>query len=183
MRDVRSSGGTIMGADGTFLRAKGRPVRKHEYRARLRWTGAEGSPTASYASYSREYTVDFAGKPSLRASADPMFRGDPALHNPEDMLMAALSACHMLSYLAEAARAGLHVTAYEDDASGAMALEHGGGHFIEVTLRPRVTVAPGSDLDLAMRLHERAHEACFIASSVNFPVRHEARVEEARASA
>jgi organic hydroperoxide reductase OsmC/OhrA len=45
-----------------------------------------------------------------------------------------------------------------------------------VVLHPRVTLAPGSDLQRAEALHEEAHATCFIANSVNFPVRHEAKV-------
>ncbi|MGE5766412.1 MAG: OsmC family protein, partial [Bacteroidota bacterium] len=102
------------------------------------------------------------------------FRGDPNLHNPEDMLVLALSSCHMLSYLALAALEGLEVVAYEDSAQGTMQQEGRGGRFTDVLLRPRVTVAPGSDLSRAEALHDEAHRTCFIANSVNFPVRHEA---------
>jgi hypothetical protein len=37
-----------------------------------------------------------------------------------------------------------------------------------------VTLAAGSDARAAEALHEEAHKNCFIAASVNFPVRHEA---------
>jgi organic hydroperoxide reductase OsmC/OhrA len=47
----------------------------------------------------------------------------------------------------------------------------GSGNFTEVVLRPRVTIAAG-DADLAQRLHDSVDELCFIARSVNFPVRH-----------
>lgn len=148
----------------------------HEYQSHLTWSGAEQGATTSYQAYSREYVVHVAGKPPLRGTADARFRGDPALHNPEDLLVAALSGCHMLTYLALAARAGLSVVAYEDAASGTMELAGGGGRFTEVVLRPRVTIAPGMDVALAERLHERAHADCFLASSMNFPMRHEATV-------
>ena len=46
----------------------------------------------------------------------------------------------------------------------------GSGQFVEVTLRPRVTVAPGSDKVKANSLHQAAHHKCFVARSVNFPV-------------
>ncbi len=46
----------------------------------------------------------------------------------------------------------------------------------EVILRPRVTVAAGSDLDKARALHEKAHADCFVANSVNFPVRNEPEI-------
>ncbi len=148
----------------------------HHYAAKLIWTGAAAGPTSDYRSYSREYRVEFAGKPAMTGSADPAFRGDPALHNPEDLLVVALSSCHMLSYLALAALEGIQVVAYEDSASGTMQQEGRGGHFTEVVLRPRVLLAPGSDLARAEALHKAAHETCFIANSVNFPVRHEAAV-------
>jgi organic hydroperoxide reductase OsmC/OhrA len=155
-------------------------AREHRYSATVAWTGASRGPTVNYESYSRDYEVRIAGKPPLKGSADPTFRGDPAVHNPEDLLVAALSACHMLTYLAVCARKGVAIVAYEDEAGGTMVLERGGGHFVEVVLRPRVRVAAGSDLDAARAAHEEAHRQCFIASSVNFPVRHEAVVEAAR---
>jgi organic hydroperoxide reductase OsmC/OhrA len=148
----------------------------HHYAVRVTWTGAEAGGTRDYKTYSREYRADFDGKPSITGSADPAFRGDPALHNPEDMLVLALSSCHMLSFLALAALEGLEVVAYEDAASGTMQQEGRGGRFTEVVLRPRVRLAPGGDPARAESLHEAAHKTCFIANSVNFPVRHEAEV-------
>ncbi len=40
-----------------------------------------------------------------------------------------------------------------------------------MVLRPSVTVTAADMVDTAAALHDRAHELCFIASSVNFPVR------------
>jgi organic hydroperoxide reductase OsmC/OhrA len=153
----------------------------HSYSAKITWTGAAQGPTASYQSYSREYLVEIPGKPALRGSADATFRGDPALHNPEDLLVVALSTCHMLSYFAECARAGIKVVAYEDQATGTMAMKDKKIRFTEVMLHPRVTIAADSDADKATALHEQAHEQCFIASSVNFPVHHDAVVTRAAA--
>ena len=142
---------------------------QHHYAARLIWTGGEHGPTINYQSYSRDYRVEIEGKPPLEGSADPTFRGDLGRHNPEDLLVAALSACHMLSYLAACARAGIEVIAYEDQASGMMAQKEGRMRFVEVTLAPKVTIGAG-DLERARGLHAKAHEDCFIANSVNFPV-------------
>jgi organic hydroperoxide reductase OsmC/OhrA len=153
-----------------------RPDDPHLFETRLRWKGAEAGPAASYAGYSRELEVAVPGKPVMSMSAAPVFRGDGAVHNPEDLLVAALSACHCLSYLALAVRAGLTVTAYEDAAIGTMRRVDGVIRFTDVLLRPRVTIAGGSDANKARALHERAHAECFIASSVNFPVRNEPEV-------
>jgi organic hydroperoxide reductase OsmC/OhrA len=84
----------------------------------------------------------------------------------------------MLSYLAECSRAGIVVSAYEDTAGGVMRMDgKGGAAFTEVTLRPRVTVTEESMLAKAAELHDDAHRLCFIANSVNFPVRHQPTVE------
>ena len=155
-------------------------VRPHRYAARVRWTGGASGPALDYATYSREYVVEIDGKPDLRGSADAHFRGDRTLHNPEDLLVAALSACHLLSYLAECTRAGIAVVAYDDDATGEMTLIDGKIRFREVMLRPRVAIADPARIDEAVALHERAHAECFIANSVNFPVRHEAAVTSAQ---
>jgi organic hydroperoxide reductase OsmC/OhrA len=146
---------------------------KHEFACRLVWTGARMGATSSYESYSRECRVDFEGKPSLRGTSAGVFRGDPGLPNPEDLLVASLSMCHFLSYAALCARKGIQVIAYEDAARGVMERAERTFRFTDVLLRPRVTVAAGTDLDAAMSLHEDAHRECFIANSVNFPVRHE----------
>jgi organic hydroperoxide reductase OsmC/OhrA len=86
----------------------------------------------------------------------------------------------MLAYLHVATLAGVVVTAYTDHAEGTMVTEGNGGRFTEVVLRPVVTITGGSDAAKAEAAHEDAHHACFIAASVNFPVRCEPRtvVEE-----
>ena len=156
-------------------------AREHRYRLDLSWTGAGRGSTTSYQAYSREYLIRIEGKPPLMGSADPLFRGDPALPNPEELLIAALSSCHMLSFLAEASRAGLPVLGYDDSTEGLMVFDGGGGQFRSVTLHPRVILPAGSDPELVGKLHERAHQNCFIARSVNFPVDHLATIEYAEA--
>jgi organic hydroperoxide reductase OsmC/OhrA len=149
---------------------------RHAYRVAVEWTGNRGTGTDGYRNYGREHLIRIDGKADIAGSADPAFRGDPGRHNPEEMLVAALSACHMLAYLHLATLAGVVVTAYEDAAEGAMQTEGNSGCFTEVVLRPVVTITPGSDPAKARAAHADAHHACFIASSVNFPVRCEPRV-------
>ncbi len=109
-------------------------------------------------------------------SSDPAFRGDATRYNPEELLVASLSACHMLWFLHLCGDAGLVVTTYDDEARGTMVeTVDGGGHFTEVVLHPVVTVSRG-DPARAAHLHDRAHGLCFIANSMNFPVRCEAVV-------
>ena len=148
----------------------------HHYRVGVEWTGNRGNGTDGYRNYGREHVIRVEGKPDISGSSDPAFRGDATRHNPEDMLVAALSTCHMLAYLHLATLAGVVVTAYTDSAEGTLVTEGHGGHFTEVVLRPVVTITMASDPAKAEAVHEDAHHACFIAASVNFPVRCEPRV-------
>ncbi|OLT19402.1 peroxiredoxin [Actinomadura sp. CNU-125] len=146
----------------------------HRYEVSVAWTGNTGTGTSSYRAFERAHEIRAEGKPPIAGSADPAFRGDPARWNPEELLVASLSECHMLWFLHLCAAAGVVVTAYTDDPIGTMAeTAGGGGRFEEVVLRPRVTLADPARAAETAALHERAHELCFIANSVNFPVRHE----------
>ena len=146
----------------------------HAYIVTVTWTGNTGAGTRDHRSYKRTHEISAHGKPVLPGSSDPAFRGDPARYNPEDLLVASLSACHMLWYLHLCSVSGVVVEAYEDIAEGHMVEQPGGeGAFEEVVLQPEITLAPGTDVDRARALHAEAHAKCFIANSVNFPVRHE----------
>lgn len=149
-------------------------VREHGYAVSVTWTGNQGTGTSGYRAYSRDHEVAADGPDVIAGSSDPAFRGDRTRWNPELVLTASLSQCHMLWYLHLCAEAGVVVLAYSDDAVGTMAeTADGGGRFTEVVLRPRVRVASDAMIEMAGSLHAKAHEKCFIANSVNFPVRHE----------
>ncbi|WP_431944852.1 OsmC family protein [Actinacidiphila sp. bgisy167] len=153
--------------------------KRHTYTTEVVWTGNRGSGTSAYRAYGREHELTAPGLPvpPIPGSSDPAFRGDRARWNPEQLLLAALSQCHMLSYLHVCTAAGVVVTGYTDRAEGTMEeTGDGGGHFTGVLLRPRVEVSSATMVDAAVELHSEAHRLCFIAGSVNFPVRHEAEV-------
>lgn len=145
---------------------------EHHYSVTITWTGNRGTGTSGYRDYGREHDIALPGLPVLPGSADPTFRGDKDRFNPEQLLLTALSQCHMLSYLHVAVNHGVVVTGYSDSAQGTMRLNRdGSGEFTEVVLQPRVQLADEGQRELADALHEEAHHLCFIARSVNFPVR------------
>ena len=153
---------------------------EHRYALTVTWTGNTGQGTATYRGYQRTHTVTAEGPPELLGSADRTFHGDRERWNPEQLLLASLAQCHLLSYLHVCVEAGVVVTDYVDRPSGAMSTEpDGSGRFTEVVLRPEVTVADESMVDAATKAHRRANALCFIANSVNFPVRHEPAVRSA----
>ncbi|KIG02497.1 MULTISPECIES: OsmC family protein [Caballeronia] len=153
-------------------------AKQHIYELTVAWTGNRGSGTSAYDAYSRDHVVRVGSKPAIDASSDPAFRGDAARHNPEELFVASLSSCHMLWYLHLCAVNGIVVTGYVDQAIGQMQEDaNGSGRFTDVLLRPAVSIGAGADAGLAARLHEEAHRFCFIANSVNFPVRCEPSIQ------
>lgn len=149
----------------------------HTYKVDVVWTGNEGTGTSGYRAYRRDHTISAAGKSDIAGSSDPSFRGDPARWNPEELLVASLSACHKLWYLGLCAQAGVVVLSYEDTAEGTMREESGGaGQFTSVVLRPRIVIDAASDTKTALDLHHKAHDMCFIARSMNFPVSNEPQI-------
>lgn len=141
-----------------------------EYTTTLFWDpGPDG--TADVRKYSRNHTVMAGNKPPLAGSADSAFRGDNDRWNPEELLVASMAQCHMLWYLFLAAQEGVIVVGYEDNPHGTLEIDDNHiGRFTEITLHPTVTVKDESGASTAAALHEKAHEMCFVANSVNFPV-------------
>lgn len=144
----------------------------HDFTTTVIWTGNRGQGTRSYRGYDRTWDIAAPGKAVVHCSNDPALGGDPAKMNPEDLLLSALSACHMLWYLHFASDARIAVQSYRDSPIGYGESEPSGkGRFISALLRPEIGVPEGTDLDKAAALHGRIHDVCFIARSVNFPVR------------
>jgi organic hydroperoxide reductase OsmC/OhrA len=127
------------------------------HRARLRWTPDDEDI--------RAHTIELADQ-RLAASSAATLGGNPTKADPEEMFVSSLSSCHMLWFLALARAEKARVTSYEDEAEGIL----DGERFTRVVLRPRVTFEHELDAEQIESLHHRAHERCFIANSVNFPV-------------
>ena len=138
-----------------------------EHVAKLSWE-RQGAPF-DYKSYSRNHTWDFGHGHRVAASAAAAYLGDPEKVDPEQAFVASLSSCHMLTFLALAAMRKLTVESYLDEAIGHLAKNEAGKMVISrVDLHPKVTFAPGIEVDAATleKLHHRAHEECFLANSV-----------------
>lgn len=155
-------------------------TKQHEYEIDIQWVGNLGQGTGGYRAYSRNHEIRAAGVPPIPGSSDPSFRGDATRWNPEQLLLASVAQCHMLWYLGLAAAAGVVVVDYSDNPTGTMVEESGGeGQFTEVTLKPVVTIDDPGQTKLAEHLHHQVGEKCFIARSVNFPIRHNVTIRHA----
>ncbi len=124
--------------------------------------------------YSREHTWQFDEGVKVKASASPHIVPLPwsseAAVDPEEAFVASIASCHMLFFLSIAVERNLLVDSYEDRAIGKMAHNDEGKIAItEVQLCPSI-VCQNADEDLTNLIndiHHAAHEACFIANSIN----------------
>jgi organic hydroperoxide reductase OsmC/OhrA len=150
---------------------------KHLFKATAKWTSKQ-NPELTSRFYSKSHTISLEGKPILEVSAAKAFKGDPSLYNPEDLLLSSLVSCHMMSYLYVCSQNGIEVLAYSDNAEATLEVNSdGSGRFTEVRLNPKVTIANSDKAEVAVALHKKANQLCFIANSCNFPVVHHASCE------
>lgn len=140
----------------------------HRYSAQCFWEGQTG---LGYEKYVRAHRVSAGeAEAKLELSSDPAFRGDSRLLNPEQLLVAAASSCQLLSFLAVAARAGFDVRRYEDWAEGEMPEGAPPIRITKIRLRPRIEVTSGPGEANVLDAVRRAHDQCYIASSLKTDV-------------
>jgi len=149
-------------------------MKNHTFTLALSWDKPSDTATSPRDATRRRHTISHPDKPSILGSSASAFHGEVERWNPEELLLASLAQCHMLTFFYLASQEGLHILDYTDTPVATLETRSdGSGNIIEVILRPQLRVRTGflGNIDA---LHERAHELCFIARSVNFPVRHDA---------
>jgi len=151
---------------------------KHLFKAALNWTSKQNQEDSTKRFYSKSHQIKIEGKPVLNVSAAKAFKGDPELYNPEDLLLSSLVSCHMMSYLYVCSQNGIEILEYSDNAEATLEVSaDGSGRFVEVILKPKVKISNLDKIELALELHTKANQLCFIANSCNFPVLHDASCE------
>jgi len=145
------------------------------YSATVRWSRDSAGDFAK-GQYSRAHQWLFDGGVVVPASPSPHIVPAPWSDqrgvDPEEAFVASLSSCHMLFFVDLARRDGWVVDGYVDEAEGALENRPDGKMAMtRVTLRPQITWGGNAPDEAAIAdLHHRAHEACFIANSVNTEV-------------
>lgn len=144
----------------------------HLFQATVRWPADPTQKLPPDPAFSRNAILGSPGHADLPGSSPTVFGGDATRYNPEELVALALAHCHMLTYLALAAKKRVAVLAYEDRATAELGKDPVSGKMklLSARLRPKVTVARGTDVNEALAMHAKAHEYCFVANSVNFPV-------------
>jgi len=142
-----------------------------EHRATIDWRLE--TTEFQYENYNRSHSLSFehgVRAPGTAAASNipSTAVGAPGI-DPEQSFVAAVSACHMLWFLHLACNRKLKVTRYHDEAVGVLEKRSDGKEAItRVTLRPMVSfegTAPTPQQHA--QIHEKAHERCYVANSVN----------------
>lgn len=119
------------------------------------------------------------GAPELRTAPPVDYDGPGDAWSPEHLLLASVQACFLFSLRVIARLSKLDFTALELDASGTVYRQNGVTRFTEITLRPRLTVPPGTNRERALRVIEKSERACLVSASLSTPIRLDAEIVEA----
>jgi peroxiredoxin-like protein len=130
----------------------------HRYSAHL-----EGGP-AGYAKLSSR------GLPYLRVASPAEFDGPGDAWSPEHLLLASVATCFLLTFRAIAGHSSFAFTSLAVDASGIVERTDGVTRFTAITLRPKLFLAAGADVDRAGRLLLKAEKNCLVSASLSTPV-------------
>jgi peroxiredoxin-like protein len=126
------------------------------YAVDVRWTGGKrGIASAS------------DGLPGIEVASPPQFGGPPGTWTPEHFYAAAAAACWMTTFAVVAELSKLEVAA--SSITGEAFVERGDDRRFSIpriVLRPRVAVRREEDRDRALRLIQKAEDACLVARSI-----------------
>lgn len=143
-----------------------------QYTSQVSWKRDASTPFNTK-SFDRTHQVLFGGGISIAGSSAPEFAGNAELPNPEELFTASIASCFMLTFLYWAAMKGLTIDAYQADAVGTLAKNaEGKMAMTEVVLKPQITFHDNQQPDAAVLqdLFKKAHDNCFISSSVKTKV-------------
>ncbi len=142
-----------------------------QYTSRISWN--RNNTPFNAKSYDRTHAITFGGGVSIQGSSAPEFLGKAELPNPEELFTASISSCFMLTFLYWAAMKGVGIDEYSAEAVGTLAKnEEGKMAMTEVVLKPKISFQDGNKPDAALldELFKKAHDNCFISSSVKTKV-------------
>ena len=141
----------------------------HDYPVTVRWIGEKEGVAES--------PDDL---PPLPVSSPPQFGGPAGVWSPEHLLVAATASCLMTTFLAIAGLSSLTILSFEAPAQGTLTRGDDRRFRISrIVIHPRVTVSREADRERALRLLDKAHDACLITRSLSSEVVIEPAVEVA----
>lgn len=112
----------------------------------------------------------------LQSAPPKEFGGPGDLWSPEDLLIAAAADCFVLAFKAIAAASKFEWVDLKCRATGKLDKVERAIQFTELRVNAELTIAAGADENRAMRLLEKAEQACFITNSLKATPHLEAKI-------
>ncbi|HVO73835.1 MAG TPA: OsmC family protein [Ignavibacteriaceae bacterium] len=107
------------------------------------------------------------GMESIDTATPPDFAGGvPNIWSPEHLFTASVNICLMNTFLAIAENSKLNFKAFTSNASGKVEKVDGKYMVTEIELKPKIVIADEKDRERAVRIIEKAKNACLISNSV-----------------
>lgn len=104
---------------------------------------------------------------TIKVATPPEFpNGVPNIWSPEHLFVSSANTCLMTTFLAIAENSNLEFVSFESDSIGKMEKVEGKFLITEIELRPRLVIKHEKDKDRALRIIEKAENACLISNSM-----------------
>ena len=124
--------------------------------------------TTAYWILQKRGIVSAASVPqAIEFSAPPEFGGEAEMWSPETFLLAAVASCFISTFRAISEYSKFDSVALDVTVDGKVEKEQGGFRFVEVTVRPVLTVATDEDTDKGLKLLLKSESACLVSRSLN----------------
>lgn len=120
-----------------------------------------------------------AGVPSLRTAPPADYDGPGDAWSPEHLLLASVQACFLFTLRAIARVSKVEFTRLELGATGTVDRKDGVTRFTEIVLRPKLTVAVGTNRERVLQILEKSEKTCLVSASLSTVLRLESEVNEA----
>ena len=104
---------------------------------------------------------------AIHFTAPPQFGGLEGRWTPEDLLLTAIGSCFATTFRVLAEYSKLPYADLEVEVSGTVQKAPSGYVFNEISTRPHLTVAPGTDQERALRLLHKTQELCLITRTLS----------------
>ncbi len=117
----------------------------------------------------------WSGHPDIAVGNPAMIGSNPEIWSPPAILLAATESCFFLTLMALAEKMRVGIKSYSSESSGVLASTDGKHtQFTEITIRPNVVLEDESNNSKLPSLYAKAEEYCYVARSINVPIKVEA---------
>jgi organic hydroperoxide reductase OsmC/OhrA len=114
-------------------------------------------------------------------SAPPEFKGNAGVFTAEDALVASVNMSIMQTFLHLTEKKNIKIRAYEADANGILGHRKGNECLIRIVVHPKITVDPGTDIDVIELCLNEARKYSIIVNSIHATIVVEHKMETYKA--